>query len=54
VAGRDSTCHVLTTDAFVSIASDFPAVHAILLRNILLMNLDRLRVSGSTFADRRD
>lgn len=54
VAGRDSVCHVLHADAFASLGVDHPSIHATLLRNILMMNLDRLRRSGSTFADRRD
>ena len=54
VAGCDSVCHVLDRDGFSSIAESDPSVYTTLLRNILMMNLDRLRRSGSTFADRRD
>ena len=53
VAGQDSACHVLSREQFTRLETERPAVHAHILRNILLMNLERMR-RGSTFADRSD
>lgn len=56
VAGERSRCHVLSRQSFDALEHEHPAVHSALLRNILLMNLQRLRGGGAggSFADRRD
>ncbi len=54
VATSTATCRVLTRDDFDKIARERPDVHGHLLRNIMLLNLDRLRRSGARFANRRD
>jgi glutaminase len=54
VAAEPITCLVLDKAGFEKIASEHPAQHALLLKNIMTINLSRLRRSGSTFAHRRD
>ena len=56
VAGEPSRCHVLSRESFDVIERDHAALHSALMRNILLMNLQRLRGGGAggSFADRRD
>lgn len=54
VAGEPSRCHVLTREALRCLEEDHPALHGAILRNILLMNLQRIRRGGGSFADRSD
>ncbi|MEM7339037.1 MAG: glutaminase A [Actinomycetota bacterium] len=54
VATEPTRCGVLSAKNLAAIGESHPKIYADVLRNIMLTNLDRLRRSGTTFAERRD
>lgn len=54
VATQDSTFQVLSRNTLANMEIEYPRLYAALLRNIMLINFDRIRRQGSTFANRVD